>query len=61
VLKVALEVGSLDEYFNKNIVVVAASSTERYLSTPLSNNARIYVRSQDVISADESYIKMLCS
>ncbi|TGO02294.1 hypothetical protein PN36_27355 [Candidatus Thiomargarita nelsonii] len=61
VLKVALEVGSLAEYFNKNIVVVAASSTERYLSTPLSNNARIYVRSRDVISAEESYIKMLCT
>lgn len=59
VLHAAIELGSDPAMQNKNIVVIAASATERYLSTRLADNARKYLNSLTTIPAKESYLAML--
>jgi cysteine synthase A len=44
-IRAALEVGKRPEMAGKTIVVVAASPSERYLSTPLAEQARQEVAS----------------
>lgn len=59
VMEAAIELGSSSSMQDKNIVVVAASGTERYLSTKLADNARKYVSEIPAIPALERYMDML--
>lgn len=59
VVHAAMEVASNRDNQGKNIVVVAASSTERYLSTTLLEKSRSYVGRLQVVRAKDDYMKML--
>lgn len=59
VVAAAVELGSEESMRDKNIVVVAASSTERYLSTRLSNSAREYINAIEPTPALDTYMQRL--
>lgn len=59
VLHVALQLAKLEENRGKTIVVVAASSAERYLSTELAQSARAYVDSLSSEPAAQIYMDQL--
>lgn len=59
VMDAAIEIGSNPSMQDKNIVVIAASGTERYLSTKLADNARRYVSELPAVPALAQYIDML--
>ncbi|MCY4046162.1 MAG: cysteine synthase family protein [Cellvibrionales bacterium] len=59
VIDAAIEIGSAPSMKNKNIVIIAASATERYLSTKLADNAREYLRQLPCTKALDKYMDML--
>ncbi len=61
VLHVALKLAGQIENAGKTIVVVAASSAERYLSTELAADARAYVNSMSTEAAERSYMEALAA
>lgn len=61
VLHVALMLARQSENYGKTIVVVAASSAERYLSTELAVDARAYVDGLVAESVGQNYLDMLTS
>lgn len=61
VLHVALKLGEEIENAGKTIVVVVASSAERYLSTELAADARAYVNSLSPQAAKKSYMEALAA
>lgn len=62
VLSAAAEIAADRRFAGANIVVVAASSAERYLSTALSTNARDYVRGLvPTPASDDSIARLLAT
>jgi cysteine synthase len=59
VLSAAVKLASLDKMKGKNIVVIAASSVERYLTTQLVDDARAYIDELVPIEANQRYLDML--
>ena len=58
-LYAAMQLANEEGMEDKNIIIVGASSTERYLSTKLSNEAKDYLSSLTPEPASEKFIELL--